>query len=93
MDNIKKVKGIHNPYKKLKLIENKEVRVEAVKEVAKFFGKEIKTRKRANTLVENKFFNNEGLKELLEQKNITPVQNKEIQEQILGDIDNFQKDL
>jgi len=37
MDNIKQIKGMTNPYKKLKLVENKDVRVEAMKEVAKFF--------------------------------------------------------
>lgn len=93
MDNIKNVKWIENPYKKLNLVENKDVRVQAIKEVAEFFGTEIKTRKRANTKIENKFYNNEELKELLNKTNITPVENQKIQEQILSDLENIQKDI
>jgi len=93
MDNIKKVKGINNPYKKLCLAENEQVRVDALKEVAKFFGTELKTRKRASTLVENVFCKNEELKELLSKKSITPEENKKIQEQIEKDIENLQNDL
>lgn len=93
MDNIKKIKWITNPYKKLKLVENKEVRVQALKDVAEFFGEEIKTRKRANTKIENVFFKNDELKELLNKKNITPEENSKIQEQILWDIENIKKDI
>jgi hypothetical protein len=64
-------------------VENKEVRVQALKDVAEFFGEEIKTRKRANTKIENVFFKNDELKELLNKKNITPEENSKIQEQIL----------
>jgi hypothetical protein len=93
MDKIKKIKGINNPYVKLWLVENEKVRVDALKHLATLFWTEIKTRKRPNTMVENVFYKNEWLKELLSKKTITPEENKIIHEQIESDIINLQKDL
>jgi len=93
MDKIKKLKGINNPYQKLCLVDNEKVRVEALKEVSKFFWTELKTRKRGNTVVENVFCKNEVLKELLIKKTITPDENKAIQTEIEKDLINIQKDL
>jgi len=93
MDKIKRMKGINNPYKKLCLVDNEQVRVETLKEVSKFFWIDLKTKKRPKTLVDNIFYKNEELKILLSKSSITPEENKKIFEEIEKDIKNLQNDL
>lgn len=93
MDTIKKLHSLQNPYKDSDIINNREIRIDVLKSLAKLYWLELKTQKRASTKVHNIFLDDQELINLINIENLKPKEIIKIHNHILKDFWKLQKDL
>lgn len=93
MDTIKKLQSLQNPYKDSNIINDRELRVDVLKSLAKLYWLELKTKKRSNTKINNIFLEDKELINLINIENLKPKEIIKIHNHILKDFWKLQKDL
>ena len=93
MKTIKKLKSLKKPYNDTEIIVNRELRVWALKELAKLHWMELNTKKWKDIKTDNIFLENEKLVDLINNESLTPVETTKIHNLIVKDFKKLQSDI